>query len=279
MTSTEHPPDERRPLRRDVLLPLVAEQGWGRVLVLESTGSTNTELLNGGERGDVAVADHQRSGRGRMTRRWEAPPRSSVALSVVLGIPERSSDWGWVPLLVGLAVRRAVRHTSGGVEAGLKWPNDVLARGPGDDGWGKLAGVLCQARADGTVVAGVGLNVDQQRSELPVETATSLACCGAPSVERERLVARLLAELLGAERSWRSTEGLALARDEYRRHCLTLGQDVVVHLPQEHRAAGRAVAVDDEGRLVVDHGAAGRTAYAVGDVVHVRPSELGEGAG
>ena len=86
-------------------------------------------------RGASWSADHQSAGRGRMARHWEAPAGASVAVSVV--VPMAGADRGWLPLLTGMAMARALQRVAG-VPARLKWPNDVLVDG------GKICGVLCE---------------------------------------------------------------------------------------------------------------------------------------
>src|SRR5262249_59731433 len=128
-----------------------------------------------------------------VARRWEAPPARR----------------GWVRLLAGAAAASAVRAVTG-VEAVLKWPNDVIAEG------GKLGGILAE-RSGGAVVAGIGINVWQDRAGLPDDAATSLlleapatglargADGGAAEVPglRERLLAELLAGLSHWYLTWR----------------------------------------------------------------------------
>src|SRR5207248_4297447 len=99
--------------------------------------------------GLVVVAEEQTAGRGRLDRSWESPPRAGLTFSVLLR-PVTAAD-SWVPLLAGLAVARALNEQAG-VEAALKWPNDVIVNDR------KVAGVLAEA-AGGAVVIGVGLNV------------------------------------------------------------------------------------------------------------------------
>ena len=78
-------------------------------------------------------------------------PRSQIALSVGVGadgVPPEA--WGWLPLLTGVALVDAVRATTG-IEAGVKWPNDILV------GTGKLAGILAEVAApDPVIVVGLG---------------------------------------------------------------------------------------------------------------------------
>lgn len=143
---------------------------WRAVGVVKETGSTNADLLakarSGADEGLVLVAEAQTSGRGRMGRRWISPPRRSLTFSVLLRPAVPAGLLGWAPLLAGVAVASALQKTAG-VDARLKWPNDVLVDGA------KIAGILAE-RWGNAVVIGTGINVLQQRGELPVPTATSL---------------------------------------------------------------------------------------------------------
>lgn len=236
--------------------------------------STNLEALRDPRPGRVVVADHQSAGLGRRGRSWTAPPGSSVAVTVVAPAPEPHL-LGWVPLVTGLAVARAIGRSRYAVPARVKWPNDVLVTDRGE--WRKVCGVLAQAVPDGAhgpvVVVGAGINLDQTRDQLPVPTATSwrLARGGAgtpailPDGVRERLVSDLLEELAAL------LGDPGAGREDYRAACATIGALVRVHLPGGGERTGTAVAVDDTGALVVDDGRS-RTVHRAGDVVHVRPA-------
>src|SRR5262249_56857391 len=100
------------------------------------------------------------------------PPGAGVMFWVLLRrVAVPPARRGWIPLLTGVAVASAVAGTAG-LDARLKWPNDVLV---GDR---KLAGILAEQAAD-AIVVGVGVNVSTRRGELPVEAATSPALVGA----------------------------------------------------------------------------------------------------
>ncbi len=249
---------------------------WQEVDVHDSVDSTNSEVLRAPRPWRVVLADHQSSGRGRLSRQWEAPPCTSIAVSCVVPVPaDRAADWSWLPLLSGMAMRHALSDVAD-LAARLKWPNDVLVQERPDDPearWLKISGVLCEmVPGGGFVVIGSGANISQTRSELPVETATSLTLCGAGSVRREDVIIRYLEVLAGLHRDW-TGGGAALEaiRAAYRGACLTIGMDVDVHQPGGRIARGTATAVDDAGRLVVRAGG-WSTAHAAGDVTHVRRS-------
>ena len=262
---------------------IVPKNPWRTVDFSESVDSTNLEALRDPRPWRVVVADYQGAGRGRLARQWQAPPGASIAVSAVVPMPaDRAADWGWLPLLTGMAMRSALADVAH-VTSGLKWPNDVLvqqgAEGPveqvpHDLPWLKISGVLCEmAPGDGLVVIGAGANIDQERRELPVETATSLALCGARGTRREDVIVRYLGRLADLHaRWWEGGDALAALRTEYRSSCLTIGMDVDVHQPDGRVVRGAATGVDKTGRLVVEAGGLS-TAHAAGDVVHVRRAQ------
>src|SRR5215468_1857141 len=257
---------------------------WREVRVVEETGSTNADLLaearSGAAEGLVLVAEAQTAGRGRMGRRWISPPRRALTFSVLLRPAVPAGLLGWLPLLAGVAVASALERTAG-VDARLKWPNDVLA------GDAKIAGILAE-RWGSAVVVGTGINVLQQRGELPVPTATSLLAAqagqarGAEPAEgpadgadmRERLLTAVLDELGGWYRAWLDqpqpgdADGCGL-RGEYLRRSATVGTPVTVMLPGGQNLAGTAAGIDTAGRLEIRTGT-GLVQVSAGDVVHLR---------
>jgi BirA family biotin operon repressor/biotin-[acetyl-CoA-carboxylase] ligase len=273
----------RAGLRESALRDAVVVPGglWTQVEVVAETGSTNADValaaLAGAAEGLVLVAESQRSGRGRLDRRWVAPPGSSLMWSMLLRPAVAATRLGWLPLLAGVAVVEAVRRLVG-VDAVLKWPNDVLVRGAPGMEYGKCAGLLAEVVNGGApaVVVGIGLNVSQTADELPSGgtglPATSLALAGSASVDREVLLRGLLDSVGTWYRRWIEADGnpeVSGLADTYRSMCITLGRQVEVSRPGGDVLSGTAESVDADGRLVVRTAA---TAYpvAAGDVIHVR---------
>jgi len=168
---------------------------------------------------------------------------------------------------VGLAAVAAVRRflaADVAPSAGLKWPNDVLLDGR------KLAGILAQ-RVPGrdAVVVGMGLNVGwapEGAAALELLAGEATVDATGDATISPAVVLRALLEELDAL----SGDIATLYRDAL----VTIGQLVRVELPGEASALhGRAVAIDDSGRLVVVDADGMSHDLDVGDVVHVRPTD------
>ncbi len=246
----------------------MVRQAWARPQWHSTIDSTNLALLADPQPGRVVVADHQSAGQGRRGRQWVTPAGAALAVSVAVPAPVPLLI-GWVPLLAGVAVQRALVEHEYPLRAELKWPNDVLVvpNGPGRPG--KVCGVLASVQGS-QVVVGVGLNIDQGAEDLPVPSATSwrLGRDGSPlprSVRASWLEAYLthLADLLHG-----LSEDPEAARSAYLEVCCTLGQEVAVQLTST-TVRGQASGIDRDGALVVAHGGR-RSVHHAGDVVHLR---------
>ncbi|MEV4559402.1 biotin--[acetyl-CoA-carboxylase] ligase [Kitasatospora sp. NPDC049285] len=271
-TDLDRPPLDEAALRLDLLRP---GSLWTSLDVVAETGSTNSDLAarakDGAPEGAVLVAEAQNSGRGRLDRRWSAPARSGLFLSVLLrptGVP--MERYGWLPILIGTAASATLDRVAG-VRTGLKWPNDLQVEVGGEER--KLGGILTEL-SGGAVIAGLGLNVTLREAELPVPTAASLALAGAEVTDRATLLRALLREFAELYGEWTAAAGDPHASGllpAYTARCTTLGRPVRVQLPGERELVGEAVAIDADGRLVVRTPDGTRHPVAAGDVVHVRP--------
>jgi BirA family biotin operon repressor/biotin-[acetyl-CoA-carboxylase] ligase len=248
----------------------------GPVELLPETDSTNRRLLEraraGAEEGVVLVADHQTAGRGRMGRTWEAPTGASLLVSVLLR-PSLPLDRAHLATVAaGLAAADACEAVCGAVPT-LKWPNDLVVEQP--DGTKKLAGLLAESVVDhdrlSAIVVGMGLNVNWPAAHLP-DGAVALNTLVGHDVDRMLLLDEWLERFDARYRALPADDGLA----DYRRRCSTLGRAVRVELG-DGAVEGEAVDVTPEGHLVVETGDE-RRAFAVGDVVHLRPVQ-GPGEG
>ena len=212
---------------------------------LDSVESTNTWLMAKKivNAADVVVTLNQVGGRGRLNRRWVNQSGEGLALSVVvppiLKENARKLASTWIPLLVGAAVVQSVQ-SMGIHDASMKWPNDVLVSGR------KLAGILCEVRSDGHVVAGVGINV-RFSDDPPDSRAISLdeVLKDAPS-RLDNLVAgilRRLSQLVDGDSSQQQEAVTSVLG--------TIGRDVEVLGRDGSTRIGHAVGLDEYGALRV----------------------------
>ena len=266
----------RAPLDRAALRRALVRPGglWRDLQVVESTGSTNADLLaraqTGEPEGAVLAAEEQRAGRGRMGRTWTSPPRAALTFSVLLKPAVPLARRGWLPLLAGVAVATAVTQVTG-VRTGLKWPNDLLTAEA------KLAGILAEAAGD-AVVVGIGLNVSTEPEEFPATRpgalpATSLRAAGATALDRASLLLAILGELEHWYRAWQRAGGdpdRSGLRAEYTRLSATIGRTVRAELPGGQALSGPVAGVDSDGRLLVRVSSGSEVAVTAGDVVHLR---------
>jgi BirA family biotin operon repressor/biotin-[acetyl-CoA-carboxylase] ligase len=246
------------------------------------TGSTNADVLalaaGGHAEGLVLVADHQTAGRGRLDRRWAAPPGSSLLLSVLTRPQDHGlgpDDLHLIPTAVGVAVAEAVAAITGDVVAArLKWPNDlvVAAAAPGGGAVRKLGGILAEA-AGPALVVGVGVNVNWP-AVLPVDlehTATALNHLTGAPVDRARLLVGTLRRLDHWYAELVTAPGRATLVGRYRELSATIGHRVRVELGGE-TVVGDAIDVTAEGHLLVVDECPDRPREIVaGDVVQLRP--------
>lgn len=177
-------------LSPELVLPLLRGRLGKPYSFVETCASTQRLFGEDDPEGATVAADEQTEGRGRLGRRWEAPPGLAILCSVLLRPDPPMPLWPELSLVAGEAVAAALRAETG-VEASLRHPNDVVVAGR------KLVGVLPEARS-GRVVLGIGVNVNQTADELPRDTAkppTSLLVELGHEVERAPLLAAILAEL------------------------------------------------------------------------------------
>ncbi|MGD1996637.1 MAG: biotin--[acetyl-CoA-carboxylase] ligase [Anaerolineae bacterium] len=241
--------------------PLLTTCVFGRNLVLlPRVGSTNDVARDlareGAPEGTVVVADEQTAGRGRLGRRWLAPPGTSLLCSILfrpnLPIPEIPR----LTMLCSLAAADAVEGVAG-LPVGIKWPNDLVveARIPDPEarGWRKLAGLLAETgivdeRPDFAIV-GVGINVNVPPRILSevAPNATSILAETGRRADRASLLAALLGESEARYRQLRSGESPHV---EWSSRLITLGRRVEATVP-DGVLVGVAEAVDEYGALLL----------------------------
>ena len=217
-----------------------SEAVFPRVFGFPSIDSTNLEL----ERiyqpqlpeFSAVIAAEQTAGKGRLGRSWQSAPESSLSLSVLVR-PRSASEQSWLTLVAGLSVAEALGEL--GVEAGIKWPNDVLVKEK------KICGILATGLGD-AVILGVGVNLKRNSQQLA--TAIALGELGV-DISLDSIAARIGLRLKANIISFRS-DCLAVM-DRFRTRCITLTQQVRAEFPDGTSKYGVASEVNGHGQLVI----------------------------
>lgn len=224
IASSQHPGATR-------LSAIERGDGIGRIVIeADRLDSTNRRLVElgraGAGHGTVLIARDQTAGRGKGERGWFSTPEGSLCLSVLVRTGRGLREAAQLPLLAAVALREAILAESG-VDAGVKWPNDLLAGGR------KICGILAEAACDehgdlDFAVIGMGLNLAIPEAGFPEnlrQSAVSLATLSGRPVDRDGFVARLAALLDGWVQRWEG-QGLSAFADAWTAHALHLGQVV-----------------------------------------------------
>lgn len=228
------------------------------IQVFEQTTSTNdvVEKLarDGVKEGYVVFAESQTKGRGRLGRVWQSPTHKGLWFSVLLRPNLRPQETTQLTVISATALRRAIKTVTG-LNAEIKWPNDLLLRGK------KVAGILTELSAEVDrvrhIIIGIGVDVNQDANEFPGELrqiATSLKLEAGEEISRAELATEVLREL-DADYARICAGKFPKVADEWEAACVTIGKNVTVHVG-DRKFRGRAESLDDDGALLVrtEHG-------------------------
>jgi BirA family biotin operon repressor/biotin-[acetyl-CoA-carboxylase] ligase len=223
-----------------------------------STQDLAVDAANELQHGDVIATDNQTAGRGRLDRSWDTPAGTAAAMSVMLRPKLTTELMGVLTLVVADGLVRWFREL--GIDAGVKWPNDVQ----GPDGK-KLCGILAQWLPQSqSVVMGIGTNIDFGQTP-PVETAAALADYGLNIAPRD-FVIEARQHVVKAVDAFTEAPDVKLIQDTM----ITLGQQVKAIMPDGNHIHGTAVGLGSTGSLIVrsdtDH------EIFAADIVHLRPA-------
>ena len=241
------------------------------VMRFESLPSTNTEAARqaalGAPEGLCVVAREQTAGRGRRERSWVSPKDAGLYLSVVLRPTLEARLWPLITLAAALAVRDALGDACG-LEADIKWPNDLLAGGR------KLCGILAET-ADGprgrAVVLGVGVNL--RRGSFPEElndTATSVEEQTGRAPDAERLLEALTRSLAHFYETLHATGGAEEILRAWQHHSTYAHNRRVRVALAEETFEGATRGLDPDGALRVETDDGTVRNVTAGDVTAVR---------
>lgn len=229
-----------------------------KLYYVDSTGSTNTDAKRYAEEGDphgtTVVADMQTAGKGRRGRKWQSPSGINTYFTILLKpsfVPDKAS---MLTLVMALSVAEAIEGITG-LQAGIKWPNDIVVNKK------KVVGMLTEMSTTPEmdeiqyVVVGVGVNVNiGSEEELPEEirqTATSLKIETGQQINRAVLIEHILTQFEHNYEKFEQTLDLSGLLDSYQRHLVNVDAQVRV-LDPAGEYTGISRGINETGELIVE---------------------------
>ena len=241
-------------MKEQILQLVSSEYPWGdRFCFLPQVDSTNDYLkkraAGGAPHGTAALSDYQTGGHGRRGRSFLSPPGVGLYLSILLRPACPPTQLMHLTCAAGVAMCNAIEE-SVGFRPGIKWTNDIVY------GRRKLGGILTELRlnAKGLVdyaIVGIGINCCQRLQDFPPEireVAGSLSMVTGQEIDRFRVAAAELDALYDMSVRLLTEQDALIS--QYRKDCITIGQDISLVRGEEVRH-GKALDVDDAGALVV----------------------------
>lgn len=234
--------------------------------IVDSTNEEAKKLADKGvKEGTVIIAKMQKAGKGRLNRDWVSP-KGGLWFSIVLRPDIGSEDSTKITMLAGIAVVESIRYY--GIDASIKWPNDVLINGK------KVCGILTEMRSHNKdvdyIVLGLGINVNFDLEELPEQirsSATSLRYEVGRDVQIQGLLQQIITEVDYYYDILKSGESDKIV-ENWKKLCDTLGRNVKIKSLNE-TIEGVAFDIDDMGALSVKAGDGKIHKFLAGDCIHI----------
>lgn len=223
-------------------------------IFLEKTDSTNNEAKRlaeaGAAHGTLVVAEFQEAGKGRRGRNWSSQSGTGIWMTILLKPKFLPSQAAMLTLVAAMAVADGIQNVTG-LNAGIKWPNDIVLAGK------KVCGILTEMSAEqpdyiNHVVVGIGINANvREFPEELREKATSLYLEQGKSVSRAAVIAAVWKNFERYYDRFLKTEDLSLLREEYETRLINKNKEVCVLDPQGSWK-GIAKGIDEKGGLLVE---------------------------
>ena len=227
--------------------------------------STNNRLIDLAKTGlasfTVVIADEQTEGRGRAGKRWSSPDGAGLLMSVLL--PASSVPQPFAPLIVGVAVARAIEVLADGFSAQIKWPNDVLLEGY------KVAGILCESAGE-WIVTGIGVNIRTPVDGFPPEfagRASSLQETCQLTLAPSYVAEALISELHKIKPVFDDPRYLNQVPPELHQELLSRDALLGSEVTTEHEGDGVARGIDEKGALILEREDSSRVPVSSGSVI------------
>ena len=220
--------------------------------------------MNGALNGTLVLAESQIKGRGRLGRGWFSPKYKGIYLSLILRPKILPAACPVLTLMSAVSICEAVKEITG-LDAQIKWPNDVLIHNK------KAAGILTEMNAEldkvNFVVIGIGLNVNNDKKSL-ITQATSLKQEQGQEINRVVLLQELLRRIENNYLLLEEKGGQEIIH-KWRNFTLTLGTRVKVYYQNKY-IEGQAADIDIDGSLLIRKDSGLMQKVSSGDVMSCR---------
>lgn len=244
----------------DILSRLPKDCICRKVESFEVIDSTNTKVKQlaelGEEEGTLVVAEEQTAGKGRRGRNWKSDTGVGIYMTLLLRpklLPVKVSG---LTLLAALALTKAVREVCG-IEAQIKWPNDVIIAKK------KICGILTEMSSEENYIhyVAVGIGINANTAFFPEEiqdTATSIYLQTGKKTDRMELTAAWVKHFCEYYQQFVKEQDLSFVIEEYNRVLANKDQEVRVYYGMveqtdlENTDVGIARGIDREGALLVE---------------------------
>lgn len=224
---------------------------------IDSTNIRAKQLAEQGEpEGTLVVADFQTAGKGRRGRSWESEKGAGIWMSLLLRPKVKPAEVSCLTLVAAMAVAKVIQKKCG-IDAKIKWPNDVVVGGK------KLCGILTEMNSEMdeiySVVIGIGINVNQKSFSAELEEkATSIFRENGQKVDRQMIIAEVMNAFAGYYEKYLQTRDMELLQEEYNEMLVNKNQEVLVYhgmmedISTEEAENGTAKGIDASGALLVE---------------------------
>ena len=218
---------------------------------IDSTNIKAKELAEQGyPNGTLVVADQQVSGRGRRGRSWESPSGTGIFMTLMLKPEINPNNASMLTLVAALAVAKAIKDVTG-LDAQIKWPNDIVINGK------KICGILTEMSAQfdyiNHIVIGIGINVHNEvfSDEIAHMASSLLLESQGKKFRRAEIIEKILEYFEEYYEIYLETEDLTALTGEYNRILVNMNKQVRVLDPKDE-FEGKAMGITAKGELIVD---------------------------
>ena len=225
----------------------------GDIYFYHEIGSTNDECKKlaeeGAKHGTLVVAEKQTKGKGRRGRSWESPKGTGIWMTLLLRPDIEPYNSSGLTLVTAMAINKAVQEITG-LDAKIKWPNDIVVNGK------KVTGILTEMSAQpemiNYIVIGIGINVNTE--EFPediAKTASSLKIESGKTIKRSSIIALFGKYFEQYYAKYIKTQDMSLLIDEYNKELINVDRQIKV-LAKENSYTGIAKGINRHGELIVE---------------------------